>query len=1427
MEALRDSGMLRSTKGCFGILVELNGKTLDPEVFEKTRLKSGDVLFAKALPKGIEAILLSIAVALSNIGGALAGSVGLGSVAAGIGGAAAGAAGLGVVGTAIVGGIVGGLAGIALFAGASFLLSLAVKALIGSPSSPDSGGVATGSPRARGIGNKLFPDNPIPIPLGMNVRVTPPMIAMPFQPGFSGGDFQDPSLRVLIGTAGDYTPTAVKIGDTDATIPEVRAEWDTFVNAKTVNFPTVLRKNPGILLRDEYGGSPWEIVSTDDEVDELSMTWQMASGLNRTDEAGEQEVWQVVHETQYRAVGSGTWLGFYSRDAAGNSGSYRVPFVRSFKRNNTRIVLSGRTTEAFYWFQRRKVIRDQYEIRFRLQNEPLVLEGKKANKKKNILIAHWPRDRGVGGTGNTDTVALATDPQLTQLLGFRNEPAVENCPTGLSGLDLTLLANTAKSDDSSRISYLASPAVPELSGGNRTAAVETANPIAHVLNLLTNTELVADTAIENAQIDWDSWQAAFDYCNETVPPIGGGAPEARHEIYGVLDRGGVDRMSTAQEILSSFRMRLAPYLGKYHVIIDRERTAPVFLYTEAHILEMESERTWQVHPDVFRTEFWNQDEEGEKDELRSYFSVPAVAGKIEHGGFAQKTASLGDPTPVATTITRSADYAHITLTGAETWAGFPEEGWISIAYAALYANEELFAIDNVSGDLKTLTVIDKDPGILTAGSPTGQFWTTKADRVEKLSLPYTGRASEVWRESQYRHRQALRPEVYRILVGIAGLAVSRGDMAEFQGSITAFGLGEGLVIGIAGTIGAVTAIQFDNVFDIAGVTNPSVRIRTWNGTAPVLTRIDVDPTETANARAGGDDRWVGFASPENLSTLGLKIGDGNGSAAAFGERDFETRELVVQEIFPGDEGTFTLHCIDHAPEIFTVHDDRPVPRYTSGVIDRLAGGARPAWPSFMLTDAAVSSGMRQIDVATFGNAKYYDRPGGETWSYLTRGFTVDHKITAEGFTTDPDNNVTRFVQDASPTAARLSITNAAGGVETGDGDERILGVIGSIADTVDIDHYSTGFAQITVDPQGGGVVHLDDTDTTGAFASFRGAGFVRLTGSSDSVNDGWWEIQSKTDANQLVLQNATTMVAATGTGSERAEQSQVFRAGGGFFTDGIAVNHRLRLDGFAATFPDMGFTVRKTLDTALALDDPFGRLVTEAGTGDETVTVVKASLSYEIESDSRGELRMWVIVPLRAGTKTLVTNEEIEVRFRLRDPLSGVLTTGWTTSVTVPSSATSARVGPVPVLSDFDVAARAISRDGIGSLYNALTGNGAMDRPVAPAEIQIHSDSVRTAEGSQFSLRVEWSAPSENEATAFNYLLRWRRQGADAWASMMIYDKREAVIIGAQIGTYTLELYTLGDNGRPSEPTYGLFDFEPDRDFEDVSVFNLRLVNHA
>ena len=78
-----------------------------------------------------------------------------------------------------------------------------------------------------------------------------------------------------------------------------------------------------------------------------------------------------------------------------------------------------------------------------------------------------------------------------------------------------------------------------------------------------------------------------------------------------------------------------------------------------------------------------------------------------------------------------------------------------------------------------------------------------------------------------------------------------------------------------------------------------------------------------------------------------------------------------------------------------------------------------------------------------------------------------------------------------------------------------------------------------------------------------------------------------------------------------------------------------------------------------------------------------------------------------------------------------------------------------------------------------------------------------------------------------NYLLRYQRRGDHEWQHKLVYDATEAVISPARIGTYDFELYAIASNGQPSDPIVAEYDFQPDRDFEDTSVFNLRLLNHA
>jgi hypothetical protein len=323
----------------------------------------------------------------------------------------------------------------------------------------------------------------------------------------------------------------------------------------------------------------------------------------------------------------------------------------------------------------------------------------------------------------------------------------------------------------------------------------------------------------------------------------------------------------------------------------------------------------------------------------------------------------------------------------------------------------------------------------------------------------------------------------------------------------------------------------------------------------------------------------------------------------------------------------------------------------------------------------------------------------------------------------------------------LTVDDAAGGAagEAGTGDERIRGITGTAVTTLSVRRAATGVTRLTVTQNGGGSVYLDAPAGEAHFALFEGAGFVELSDMPNAENNGWFEVTLKPSNDRLHLLS-TTMVTATGLGSERCHQSQFRRSSGSFAADGLLIGHRVEAGGFAQRIESAVFTVRAVSDSAVGVDDPFGLLATEAGTGAETLTVVRVPLAYEVDTTlASGSLQLQVTVPIRPGTKSVVATEELEARYRLRDRATGRLLGGWITEDAVPASAASITFGPVPADSDADFAFRAISREKTSSDWCVLTGTGPADRPATPTVMQVRGDAVMTAEGSEFALRVEWS----------------------------------------------------------------------------------------
>jgi hypothetical protein len=399
---------------------------------------------------------------------------------------------------------------------------------------------------------------------------------------------------MLLGVAGDCIIDDIKFGKTPIELLAIDAT--VFRNLTTVNFPTAAVKRPGIVFQDnwdngqgidtETGEATWQVVSTDDECDEMSAVLMFQGGIGRTTDKGSFARWQVSFDIEYRAAGTSTWYGFFRTDGSGNTASWRNPaYALGIQTGgDNRFHIRGETHEPFFVYFQRRTERDRYELRIRLHSNDywFDMDGKPNDGK--LDVHYWPRDRQglTNRRGGGDVVQLASDPVFVQFAAFRDEPAVQGFTPGLSGVDILLNDQTTKSDESSRISFRCRRQIPTLSGGARTASTTTSNPVAIALDLLTG-PLAGDTALSDAKIDFPSWQSAYDYCNEIVDAADG-TTEVRNRCDVVLDRAGVSRLEQVQEIFRNCRITMFTMDGKYHLSVDKKRTAAVDLFTEAEIL---------------------------------------------------------------------------------------------------------------------------------------------------------------------------------------------------------------------------------------------------------------------------------------------------------------------------------------------------------------------------------------------------------------------------------------------------------------------------------------------------------------------------------------------------------------------------------------------------------------------------------------------------------------------------------------------------------------------------------------------------------------------------------------------------------------------------------------------------------------------------
>jgi hypothetical protein len=1257
----------------------------------------------------------------------------------------------------------------------SLAVSYIVQAIIGEPGKPDEID-RTPSATVKQVGNQFLPDAPLWRVFG-KTRLAPPHAAVTLirQRG------TEPTTRALLFvTMGDAIVSQIRFGETDRAL--LPSEASVLRNQTAINFPTVEQLYPNIKLEDRIGGSPAFVQTLSQRATRLELEFEFP-GLARYSEKGNKRFHAVDLQIEYREVGAGSWLSFGSGAALETWGS-----ATSAKTiTSGRVTVIGKTTSACGVRVTRELgaPAKQYELRAQLLVSSEVFD------TGSISPSDYTKERG--GTGS-NVSTLFTDPTWVRLTGFVPEPAIKGFSPGCTVIDVTAVGETSNTDSSGNVNCVASARVPILSGGARGAVQETSNPAAIALFYLTSHNGTGVTyevrnPIPDAQIDFASFQTFYDYCAELVPTINGGT-EPRHQCDGVFDQDGLSMWDVVSQILGTGRATLDRIDGKYAVVVNRKRSAPTLILTDAEITAARSTRSWPIRPHALRCTFRNEALDYKTDERVVYDDLYAD----DSGSVSALSLTYSVPAAGRKTLTRASGDFDSDLVATE--------GFVRVQVGAVDA---YFLIDNVSATVLTL----HDPSALlpTSGSASTTITATAAQRYERRVFQLTQRASEVWREGRFQLALAkLRAEAYEIDCGIEWLGVQRGEMVEVSTEVFNWGASRAVLLEFTPPGDAISELRVDETWSFDDLGDPAVRlggVSAAGNFVAVESRVDVAGTATLRA-AKASDQWVKLVSAIDGSSW-IQAGAARGVAVVLGEYQLQTQELVVEAIQKKRseiaQGNFDgkLICRDHAPELFDVIDLQPVPNFTSLLGRRRSTfantGAPPGRPEITAVRLEVITGVASIAAAA---PNQFTRATG---SFVSDGFQVGMRVRASGFTNAANNAL--HAEITAVTASALTITGATLVTEAASGDEQLIGAFRTGPATVDVDSYGTGLAQLSVTPQGAGVVHIDGPVGEALFASFRAAGYVACETGFRDENRGVFPITAlRNGGDGITITNAAGV---TEVASARfVRQSQLHRASGSFLAAGMASDTYVSATGFARSNTTTPFRVALATAAYLVLDDPAAELFAELGSGDEEIYLSSPRIRAEIaqplgDTDDVAVTYYLAIAPNPSGGNA----ERYEVAWRAY-PL-GSDATQFDHIETIGGQSVEVRIGPLPIDDDWDAQVRAIGADRQRSEPASVTRVASVGLAGAPTNLTVAPQSTGTIQLGSQVVRIAWQAPTAAPLGS-SYFVQVRKAGEPqriAKVSGLSWD-----FTPTSLGSYDITVRLVDPFGRPGTPATTQWSYE-------------------
>jgi hypothetical protein len=475
-----------------------------------------------------------------------------------------------------------------------------------------------GSKTVRSSRNKVKKSGGTPVLLGQHLMV-PPFAAQPytyssFDPG-SG--FIRPYFHgayVLGDKAINSIESTLKLGD--ALVSTLKAE-DTYSVIYSIEddgtvpswFDRVSQLNVNLHLPREAEGEVFEPVRiTPTNTDKVSVEIAFPVGLYTVTKAKDGDVTysnaSVAVKVYYRSVGTTTWKLGTTSTLTGQSEEYTARFNLTVNFDN------DLPSSADYNAQR------QYEIKVvrqtadeRSTSDKVTIVDKSYWTTLNSYTGVWPE---AGGTPNTDFIDASVRSQLAILY-------------------VKVRANDEFSGTLDRVNMVGRLSCRKYNGGGSGAAFWSAgytkNPASAFLYMLTN-DYVSPRTVSDDMIDWTSLEEWYTFCDTFELGVDDGY---EFNAYIISD---IKRREVLSSICEAGRAFWVFSDGKYRVVIDKERTNVVQLFTPRNSWGFSASKNFADPPTVINSKFINADN-GYTEETRKvyYNNVVDTSNQIELSTF--------------------------------------------------------------------------------------------------------------------------------------------------------------------------------------------------------------------------------------------------------------------------------------------------------------------------------------------------------------------------------------------------------------------------------------------------------------------------------------------------------------------------------------------------------------------------------------------------------------------------------------------------------------------------------------------------------------------------------------------------------------------------------------------------------------------------